>query len=486
MRAEVIKSTKWLGALTILKSISQVAFLIILARLLSPTDFGVVASMFIIINILVLISESGIGQALIQKKSLTKNDIITAKTLTISVSILIYILYVISLSSINSFFKIEDYYFEGVLLGSIIIINSIPLVRISLEMREVKFKAITLITTFSYLLGSGLITIVLAFAQYGVKALVLGVIAQYIIQAVLVFSFISSRQTSSKLSWGIDMRSAKDLLYYGYGHTLAKFGTGVAQQLDKIVINRVLGIEALGLYSRAYQLINVPSIALGGVLEKIMFSSLSRKQEDVKLLLEVLMSFTLFTVILFVPISGIVYLLSDLFIDILFGEAWMELSGIVALLALAIPFRVSYKVCDAVIKSRGMVYWRAASQMLYAILIGVGAIIGSLYGIIGLAGVVARVILINFSVLFMIATKSLSSALLTSCKIYSKVVFVYVVTISPYVSLTLLKIDVKLTYVLISALISLFVIAILLLTCLEKEFIFIKKVLFGSRNEKRS
>ena len=152
-------------------------------------------------------------------------------------------------------------------------LSGIAVVSGSLLQRELKFRWLAQREVASYVIGYGVVGIALASAGWGVWALVWGNLAQAAVNTVLL---LLGRPPSFSL-WP-DRRALAELTYFSGGFTIGRIANYLATQGDNLVTGRWLGAAALGVYGRAYQLMAVPSMLFGDVLDNVLFPSLARLQ----------------------------------------------------------------------------------------------------------------------------------------------------------------------------------------------------------------
>lgn len=277
-------------------------------------------------------------------------------------------------------------------MAAIFLANSLKVVSEALLQRDFRFKAIAISNVGAYLFGFGVIGIVLAVAGFGVWSLVWANIANSIIRCVALC-------LSCRHSWRMRPRIAAllDLWGSGAGFALGRLGNFLAIQGDNVIVAKFLGASAVGLYSRAYQLLTLPVQVFGHALERVLFPALAdlhRREESLnKTYLRALQGIALVTL----PSSALVILLAPEIILGLFGDAWRASVPVIRILALAMFFRIAYTASDAVAKGVGAVYSRAWRQWFYAGAVIAGAAVGSTWGLRGVAWGVLIAILVNFA-----------------------------------------------------------------------------------------
>ena len=252
----------------------QFIFGIILARLLLPEDFGLVAMIVIVTSVSQVFIQSGLGAALIQKKEVTQTDCSTVFFYNLAVSVLFYVLIYLSAGTVASFFN------EPKLIGILrvlslgIIISAFGLVHKTLLTKRIDFKTQTKVTVLSASI-SGVVAIMLAYNGWGVWSLVVKMILLNILQTTFLW-FYNSWYPS--LVFSIESFSR----LFGFGSKLLISGLidTVYRNIYYIIIGRNFSASSLGYYTRADQFSNFVSSNLTVVIQRVAYPVLSSIQDD--------------------------------------------------------------------------------------------------------------------------------------------------------------------------------------------------------------
>src|SRR5699024_8282375 len=149
-----------------------------------------------------------------------------------------------------------------------------------------------------------------------------------------------------KIQFKFDFLSFKELIYFGGGQSLTQISAEITNEGDNFIVGRLLGADALGLYSRAYQLMVTPASLLGKVLDKVLFPVASKIQDDEKRLPYLYKEGIRLTTTLMFPGSLFLAINAESIILLLFGDQWLELTVPFQILAISLFFRSSYKIGD--------------------------------------------------------------------------------------------------------------------------------------------
>lgn len=373
-------SLTWMVSGTGIQTVLNLLVMAILARLISPAEFGLLGAAMLFISFAKLFSEMGIGSSIIQLPTLTDAHIRVGFTISIVFGIMLWLTVTMLSPSIANFMRMDDLEMIVRILAYLYLIQAPMVVAKSLMAREMRFRQLAGMNVLSYFIGFAIIGIPLAWLGFGVWAMV----TADLVQAFCLTCFVLYWSRHSKrFLW--DRFAFNDLFYLGGGFTLSRFGNRLALQGDYLVVGRWLGEAALGLYSRAYQLMIMPATLFGQALDQVLFSSMAKVQVDkVRLSTGFRRGLTVMT-LLILPFSVFAIMLAPEIITVILGSNWTEAIVPFQILATGMLFRNGYKISDAIARATGVVYRQAQRQWIYACLVILGAWIGHYWGIVGVS-----------------------------------------------------------------------------------------------------
>lgn len=247
---------------------------IILARLLSPEEYGLIGIITIFITVFNGIIDSGFSNALIRKQNVTQIDCNTAFFTNLGVSLFLFSFLYLAAEPIASFFHNERLVLLTRIMGLCLIINAFSIIQIALLTKELDFKTQTKCSCISALL-SGILGIALAFWGYGVWALAWQQITQKAINTICLWLFRDWRP-----NFYISKNSFKELFSFGWKLMVAGILNNIWGQLYQIVIGKCYTARVLGYYTKANEYVNLVTINLTSVIQKVSYPTLSRIQGD--------------------------------------------------------------------------------------------------------------------------------------------------------------------------------------------------------------
>ena len=371
-----------------------------LARLLSPTDFGILAAALVVGSFSDIFSQIGIGPAIIQRSELAENHIRTGFTASVLFGLVVSTTIWLLTPLIASVFRMPT--LEPVLrvFTLVFVIGSLSVVAESLLRRNLKFRSLASIEAATYVIGYGAVAITLAKLGFGVWSLVIGNLAKEVLKTIALLIV----QPHAKLPL-FDRQAFKDLVYFGGGFTVARVLHQFAVQGDNFVVGRWLGASALGVYERAFAVMKHPATVYAKIIDSVLFPSMAKLQDDPKRLGVAYRRGLALVTLIVLPLSASLCVLAPEVIELLLGRSW---SGVVVpfqILAAGLIFRMASRISGSLVVARGAVYHAAWRQGVYAAGVVFGAWLGQHWG---LSGVALSVVLAIGIYYFMIIQLSLS------------------------------------------------------------------------------
>jgi O-antigen/teichoic acid export membrane protein len=395
----------WMGSGKAAFTLLQLGVLGVLGRLVTPADFGVVSAALVVIGLSTIVSQLGLGPAIIQRPQLEPRHLSTGFTTSLVMGFVVGGVIWLAAPLAGQFMRMEGVTPVLRALAWVFPLNAIGSVSSSLLYRDLAFSWLAKLDVISYGLGYGAVGVVTALLGWGVWALVAGQIAQALVKSAVL---LARSPPPRKLS--IEPQAFKDLAYFGGGFSVARLANYAAVYGDNVVTGRFLGPAALGYYGRAYSLMSAPAYAFGTVLDAVLFPAMAKVQDDPPRLAVAYRRGVALIALVVLPISATLILLAPEVIRVALGPQWTSAVVPFQILGIGMLFRTSYKMSDSIARSTGAVYRRAWRQIMYAGLVVVGSWIGQHWGIVGVSWGALAALTINFIIM---AALSLDVAQLT-------------------------------------------------------------------------
>lgn len=316
-KAKVIQSLLWkLGERGGTQGI-QLIVMIVLTRLLLPEDFGLVAIVTIFISIAGLLVEGGFNEALIQKKNSNELDFSSVFYLNLFIASVLYILIYLSASIIGDFFEEPQLVTILRVISLILFINPFTSVQYAIISRNMQFKILFKSSLLAVTI-SGIVGLLLAFANFGVWALV----GQQLTSQLLIAIFLSfTVNWRPKLAFSLN--SVLKLFSFGWKLVVSTLIYTIYTNLQSMVVGKIFGSAILGFYSKGIQLPNILVLNINGSIQTVMFPALAAHQDDKKRVKEMMRRSIVTSSFILFPIMVGLAIIAEPLVILLFTENWL-------------------------------------------------------------------------------------------------------------------------------------------------------------------
>lgn len=315
---KALKGSKWVLISAILSKSFQFLTTIILARLLLPADFGIIAISQIIIGIVSLFQDMGMTQALIQKKENIEESADTVFLFNIFWSLILYIAVFFTAPYIGSFFENNNAVIVIRALCLSFFLQPFNIISNAFMKRGFYFRSLLNITLLPIIL-SGILSIVLAYLGHGVWSLVLGILTGNLFSAILGWLSISWRP-----AFKFNIRIAKDMLNFGGAISIQNIIIWFENTFDDILVGRWLGTPLLGVYRLGFNIAVIPATQIAGPINDVMYSTFVRLQDNKAELKRFFLYIIKYISLITFPIGAFLFTASGIFITTVLGEKWSE------------------------------------------------------------------------------------------------------------------------------------------------------------------
>lgn len=353
--------------------------LMILARMLDPNDFGLVGMVTAFTGVLSLFRDFGLSSAAIQRDTVTEQQLSTLFWINLLVGFLLALTAVLMAPAIALLYHEPKLVPVTAALAAGFIFNAAGVQHGAMLQREMRFTALAVINTAS-LVVAGVAAVLIAKMGFGYWALVAMTVILPL--TTTIGSWITSGWVPGKAYRRAGIRS---MMRFGGMLTANSLVVYVANNLDKVLLGRYWGMEALGIYGRAYQLVNIPIDNLNSAAGEVAFSALSRIQSDGMRLKNYFLKGYSLVLAMTIPITFTCALFANDLITVLLGPKWRAAIPIFRVLA---PTILAFAIINPFgwfIYSLGMAGRALKMALVIApIMIG-GYLVGLRFGPMGVA-----------------------------------------------------------------------------------------------------
>ena len=304
----------------------RVSVLMILARLLNPKDFGIVGMVTAVTGILGLFKDAGLSMVTIQRETITNEEVSSLFWMNLGLGVLLALLSCGLAPILAAFYHEPALFGVTIVLGLAIVFNAAGVQHSAILQREMRFGVLSIIEVLSLAIASALGIIL---ACYGFQYWALAAVA--VIQPAL----------ATTMTWGVTAwvpvgprlcTYVPSMIRFGVTATLNGVVMYVAYNLEKVLLGRFWGAEALGIYGRAFQLVSIPTENLNSATGNVLFSALSRLQNDPRRLRMYFLKMYGALVALTLPCTLAFVLFANDIIIFVLGEKWHDVVPIFRLL----------------------------------------------------------------------------------------------------------------------------------------------------------
>ncbi|RWA70972.1 MAG: lipopolysaccharide biosynthesis protein [Mesorhizobium sp.] len=393
------RGLSWSGGTLLVQTLLNVAITAVLARLLSPREYGVVGAAMIVGAIGNSIANLGMSQVVIQRRDIEERHIGTVIFLSMLIATILGLLQWSFAQQIADFLHVPELFLVSRVLAVMMVANAFNLIAEAILSRHLKFKISSIARLLAWTASYVGLAIPLAYLGLSYWALVVAYMAEAFILASIYFFF--ARDYLVRPSF--DMQSYRDIRSQSLGYSLAGISTFTAKYIDNVIVARLIGTAELGIYSRAYYLIAMPANLFGNLNKSVVFPLLSKVHSDTARLRTAQLKGYALTAALTLPTSAFLCCFAKELVVTILGHKWMDAVAPIIVFSAVIYFRVGYRVCGAVTLATGRSYQTASMQFTYMALVASFAFFSAPYGVNAVALAVSGAIATSF---FLYATIS--------------------------------------------------------------------------------
>ena len=358
---------------------------IILARLLTPFDYGCIGMLAIFIALAEVFIDGGFGSALIQKKRPSQEDYSTVFWFNIALAVLLYAVLYACAPAIARFYDIPLLCDVLRVQGIIVFIYAFNVIQRNQLKKKLNFKVLSIVAITTSLIALS-ITIFMAYKGFGVWALVAQNIITAAIPALVFWFFIKWRPT-----WTFSWQSFKQLFGFGVYMFLTHIVNRFGQQLQGLLIGKFYSASTMGYYSKADGTEKLASTSISSVMTQVTYPLYAEAQDDKEKLTNMIRRITMTLSYITFPLMFILLLCAKPIFVLLYSDRWLQsvpYFQVLCLAGLAYCLQsANLQTIAAIGKSRTMFLWTLLKRG-----VGIGFVVGGL-ALWGMKGLLVGVVL---------------------------------------------------------------------------------------------
>lgn len=379
LKAKTIKGLFWsfisLGG----KQIAQLVITVILARLLSPNDFGLIAMAVIFTGFADVFKDLGISKALIQKQDIDQRHLSSAFWVNIGFGLLLTLLVIGISPAIASFYRRPELKSILMVLSLNFAFSSFTIIQQTILVKEMDFKSLT-IRDMIAVIGAGSISVYLAYNGFGVWSLVCQMLSYTILNGILLWRL---SQWRPKLIFSYP--AIKDIIRFSVNFTGFNIVNYLARNVDYLLIGRFLGAQSLGIYAIAYKIMMVPLTNISWVITRVMFPAFSKINHDLERLRNVYLKITRSISYVTFPLTLGLFIVAPELTNTVFGPKWAAAAVLIRILCVCSLFQSIYTTTTSIILSQGRSDLLFKLSVANVICVASTILLGLRWGLIGVA-----------------------------------------------------------------------------------------------------
>lgn len=349
MKARAVHGVKWTGISTVVVTVTKYARTIILARLLVPRDFGLMAMVTVIVGLGQAFSDMGISLAIIWRQDASEEELSSVYWFNIFTGIVVTAAVAAAAPLVVRFYNEPRLHDLVLWMSPVFLITSIGVPFRMILQKELMFRRIALMEIVSTLVAAAA-AVTAAVLQAGVYALVWGAIAEIVM--------LASLQTA--LGWKVwrpraffrasDLKRYLRFGLFNLGERILNF---FQANVDYIILGRFLGGETLGIYMIAYQLVVEPLVKINPVLTRVAFPVFAKRQEEDDVLRRGYCELSRMVAFLTFPALALMAATAQVFIPALFGAKWTPAVSLVQILVILGALRALINPVGSMLYTKG-------------------------------------------------------------------------------------------------------------------------------------
>lgn len=372
-----LKGAAWIGGASMVKLGLRIISVAILARLLTPEDYGIVAGALVAMDFAAMIYSLGLAPTLIQRKEIRRDHVATAFFSSLFIALFAGAGMWLAASLVAQLMRIPELGQVLKILAFLTPLGAFNALCEALLARDMKAKSVALRPVFSVTVAAFFVGIPLAYAGFGYWSLI-GMQAAEMILGAAAFAFAARHL----LVWPtFSTHAFRELWPMSLGFSITNPLEYVSRTADQFIVARLLGANALGLYSRASFVVKNSTSLFNDVARIAMFPAMAQVHDEKDRLRKAFLKSLSLAAFLALPVSAICVVFAPEIIRLLLGQQWLAAAGPFALLSATLYPQLSRRSCFAVFQAMGRPYWMIPMQSLHAVLLIPGVIWAASHGL---------------------------------------------------------------------------------------------------------
>ncbi len=381
LKQQAVSGVKWSGVSMGAVTTFQFVTLAVLARLLSPSDFGLMGMIMVVIGFAQAFADMGLSNAIIQRQKVEEDHLSSFFWINVFTGIILFVFILLCRPIAVFYFKqssLSDYL---IFAAFIFLITPVGQIFTTLLRKQLKFKALSKIEIAGTAVYS-VTAIGFAFSKFGVLSLIFGQLVRSLV-TVIIYFIIFRKTWLPRFHFSI--KEIKSYLSFGAFQMGERAVNYLSANIDYIIIGRFLGPAALGFYTLAYQIVIFPLTKINPIITRVAFPAFSKIQDDNSRMKRGYCKVVNYiSMISFPMLTGMIVVAPE-FIRLVYGPKWEASIIILQILCLVGVFKSLGNPIGSVLLAKGRAdigfYW----NVFAVIAVTIAVIVGANWGIVGVA-----------------------------------------------------------------------------------------------------
>jgi len=380
LRQKAVKGVAWTALQRYSTMLIQFISGIILARLLTPYDYGCIGMLMIFMLLAESFIDGGFGSALIQKKNPTQEDYSTIFFWNIGLSVVLYSVLFLLAPYIASFYGIPLLSDVLRIQGVVLFIYAFNIVQRNQLRKKLNFKVLSIVTILTSVTALT-VTIIMAYHSFGVWALVAQNILTAAIPALIFWFYVKWRP-----QWVFSWQSFRELFSFGFYMFLTNMLNQFGQQIQGLLIGKFYNAATMGYYSKANSTERLASTSISKVMSQVTYPLYAEMQDNKAALGDMIKKITLTLSYITFPLMFILLLCAKPLFILLYSDRWADsvpYFQVLCIAGLAYSLQsVNYQSVAAIGKSRTMFIWTFVKRAVGIVFVVAGLLLDGMRGLL--------------------------------------------------------------------------------------------------------
>lgn len=414
IKTEMLHGVVWSAIEKYSGLLVQLLITAVLARLLTPTDFGVIAIATVITTFFNMFTDMGIGAAIVQNQTLTREDLRSLFSFSVYAGVILAVLFFFSSYVISSFYDNALLLPICQLLSLNLLFAAWNMVPNALIRKAKRFKFIA-VRSFALLVVCGILSVSVALVGGGVYSLLI----TPILSSLAIF-LVNYRQYPIKFSLSVHKKSLAKVFSFSIFQFLFSFVNYFSRNLDKLILGKYYSMSDLGYYEKSYRLMLLPMNYVTNVVTPVMHPILTTLQDDYAQLADKYNKILRLLLVISFPLGAFLYFSADDIIVVVFGSQWMAAVPVFQILSISLPLQMVLSTTGSIYQAANQTSWLFYTGLINTAITVAGFILAAIFfrDIQAMAWAWDITLLINaldsFSILYLLVLKQSLRPLLQS------------------------------------------------------------------------